>query len=314
MLEKIGHIKNPLTVIAMFAGIAEVSGAAVLPFIDTSIQERYVCFLMGFPCLLVALFFITLWCKHFVLYAPSDFKEDQNFMDAHFKRGSSSLPVGGVDLFPQDGVTPALDEETKGSTSNGEAYGEEELATGESQKEEAKKPDQNDITVEGSYESEPVVGSNVAKNQKKAEPFIIKKNFNLGFIARRRAIRGLVHKLGGNCQLNVEPKQLPNIKFDAVIESSVIRVVSLVDVSEGDLELGRKINKKFSDAKMFWRTLSSIDKNRFVFHLGLMFGPGSTRITDTSISDLVSQRAELSFKTEVVLYEYDSHSLNSYPF
>lgn len=313
MLEKIGHIKNPLTVIAMFAGIAEVSGAAVLPFIDTSIQERYVCFLMGFPCLLVALFFITLWCKHFVLYAPSDFKEDQNFMDAHFKRGSSSLPVGGVDLFPQDSVTPALDEKAKGSTSNGEACGEEELATGESKKDEAKKPGQNDITIEGSYESEPVVGSNVAQKQK-AESFIIKKKFNLGFIARNRVIRGLVHKLGGNCQLNVEPKQLPNIKFDAVIESSVICVVSLVDVSEDNLELGRKINKKFSDAKMFWQTLSSIDKNRFVFHLGLMFAPGTTRITDTSISDLVSKRAELPFKTEVVLYEYNSHSLNSYPF
>lgn len=312
MLEKIGHIKNPLTVIAMFAGIAEVSGAVVLPFIDTSIQEQYVCFLMGFPCLLVALFFITLWYKHFVLYAPSDFKEDQNFMDAHFKRGSSSLPVGGVDIFPQNSVTPALDEEIKDNTSNGEACGEEELATGESQAGEAKMTDPNSITVEYSYESEPEIDSNVVQKQK-AEPFILKKNFDLGFIGRNRVIRGLAHKLGGNCQLNVEPKQLPNIKFDAVIESSVICVVSLVEISDGDLGIGRKINQKYSDAKTFWGTLSGIDRNRFVFHLGLMFGPGSTRITDSSISDLVRRRAGLPFKTEVVLYEYDSRSLNTYP-
>lgn len=81
MLDKIGHIKNPLTVIAMFAGIAEVSGAAVLPWLDKDVQETYVIFLMGFPCLLVLLFFVTLWAKHTVLYAPSDFKDDKNFME-----------------------------------------------------------------------------------------------------------------------------------------------------------------------------------------------------------------------------------------
>lgn len=81
MLDKIGHIKNPLTVIAMFAGIAEVSGAVVLPWLEKDVQETYVLFLMGFPCLLVLLFFVTLWLNHTVLYAPSDFKDDKNFMD-----------------------------------------------------------------------------------------------------------------------------------------------------------------------------------------------------------------------------------------
>lgn len=39
MLERIGHIKNPLTVIAMFAAIAEVSGTVVLPMVEVSVQE-----------------------------------------------------------------------------------------------------------------------------------------------------------------------------------------------------------------------------------------------------------------------------------
>jgi hypothetical protein len=79
MIEKIGHIKNPLTVIAMFAGIAELSGTVVLPFLDVTTQHIYVWFLMFFPCLLVSAFFGTLLKRHHVLYAPSDFKDEQIF-------------------------------------------------------------------------------------------------------------------------------------------------------------------------------------------------------------------------------------------
>ncbi len=39
MVEKIGHIKNPLTVIAIFAALAEVSGTVVLPFLDKETQH-----------------------------------------------------------------------------------------------------------------------------------------------------------------------------------------------------------------------------------------------------------------------------------
>lgn len=79
MIEKVGHVKNPLTVIAVFAGLAEVSGTVVLPFIEPQTQGVYVWFLMGFPCLLVILFFITLLWRHHVLYAPSDFRSDESF-------------------------------------------------------------------------------------------------------------------------------------------------------------------------------------------------------------------------------------------
>lgn len=79
MLEKIGTIRNPLTIIAIFAGIAEISGTAVLPFISDGNQGTYVWFLMVFPVLLVVLFFFTLNFNHKVLYAPSDFKNEENF-------------------------------------------------------------------------------------------------------------------------------------------------------------------------------------------------------------------------------------------
>jgi hypothetical protein len=90
MIEKITHIKNPLTVIAIFAGLAEVSGTVVLPFLQKDAQHVYVWFLMGFPLLLVILFFVTLFLRHYVLYAPSDFKEDRSFTDL-LERPSATL-------------------------------------------------------------------------------------------------------------------------------------------------------------------------------------------------------------------------------
>lgn len=92
LIEKVSHVKNPLTVIAIFAGLAEVSGTVVLPFLEKDTQQMYVWFLMGFPCLLVLLFFITLLAKHYVLYAPSDFRDDKLFADL-FVRGSGAVRV-----------------------------------------------------------------------------------------------------------------------------------------------------------------------------------------------------------------------------
>jgi len=80
MVENIGTIKNPLTIIAMFAGIAEISGTVVLPFISPENQAIYIWFLMIFPFLLIIVFFLTLNFNHRVLYAPSDYKDEDNFI------------------------------------------------------------------------------------------------------------------------------------------------------------------------------------------------------------------------------------------
>lgn len=76
----IGPIKNPLTIIAIFAGIAEISGTVVLPFIAPENQATYIWFLMIFPMLLVIVFFLTLNYNHKVLYAPSDYQNEENFL------------------------------------------------------------------------------------------------------------------------------------------------------------------------------------------------------------------------------------------
>ncbi len=80
MIEKIGHIKNPLTIIAIFAGLAEISGTIILPFISPENQSIFIWFLILFPSLLVIIFFITLNFNHKALYAPSDYKDEENFL------------------------------------------------------------------------------------------------------------------------------------------------------------------------------------------------------------------------------------------
>jgi len=78
---KLTAVKNPLTVIAIFAGIAEISGTAVLPLIAPDNQALYIWFLMLFPFALISLFFLTLNFNHRVLYAPSDFRDEDNFVN-----------------------------------------------------------------------------------------------------------------------------------------------------------------------------------------------------------------------------------------
>ncbi|MEL4342295.1 hypothetical protein AAEH92_16385 [Shewanella xiamenensis] len=80
MIEKIKKVSNPLTIIAIFAGLAEISGTVVLPLLEKDSQLIYLWFLMGFPVLLICLFFLTLNFNYKVLYAPSDFKDEDNFL------------------------------------------------------------------------------------------------------------------------------------------------------------------------------------------------------------------------------------------
>lgn len=80
MLENVRSVKNPLTIIAIFAGIAEISGTIVLPFVSPENQSTYIWFLMLFPFVLIVAFFLTLNFNHRVLYAPSDYRDQKHFL------------------------------------------------------------------------------------------------------------------------------------------------------------------------------------------------------------------------------------------
>lgn len=90
MIESIKGVRNPLTIIAIFAGLAEISGTGILPFISEPNQATYIWFLIVFPLVLVILFFITLNFNQKVLYSPSDFRDEENYMKL-FEPGSAAL-------------------------------------------------------------------------------------------------------------------------------------------------------------------------------------------------------------------------------
>ncbi|WP_085678223.1 MULTISPECIES: hypothetical protein [unclassified Pseudomonas] len=94
----IGTIKNPLTIIAIFAGIVEVSSTTVLPFISEEVQKTYIWFLMVFPSLLVLSFFATLNWNNKALYAPSDFQTD----DGYHRANKKSVALGNTVVADQE--------------------------------------------------------------------------------------------------------------------------------------------------------------------------------------------------------------------
>jgi len=75
------RVSNPLTLIAVFSGLAEIAATAVLTQLTGVVQAQFVWFVMLFPILLVVLFFITLNFNHRVLYAPSDYTDERHFME-----------------------------------------------------------------------------------------------------------------------------------------------------------------------------------------------------------------------------------------
>ena len=80
MIENIKKVSNPLTIIAIFAALAEINSTVALGLVNNEMQEIFIWFIIGFPTLLILLFFVTLNFNPKVIYAPSDFKDEENFL------------------------------------------------------------------------------------------------------------------------------------------------------------------------------------------------------------------------------------------
>ncbi|PMH23512.1 hypothetical protein BCU71_10025 [Vibrio lentus] len=76
-------VSNPLTIIAIFAGVAEAFATGSLVFLPVEIQSIFVYFVMIFPMVIVLAFFLILVKKPQVLYAPSDYSDETNFITAN---------------------------------------------------------------------------------------------------------------------------------------------------------------------------------------------------------------------------------------
>jgi hypothetical protein len=89
MVEQIKKINNPLTIIAIFAALAEINATVSIGLIDKSLHYIFIWFLIGFPLILVFIFFVTLNFNTRVMYSPSDYKDDKSFIDTLFGSGSN---------------------------------------------------------------------------------------------------------------------------------------------------------------------------------------------------------------------------------
>ena len=79
-VKKINSISNPLTMVGIFAGLAETAGVVILPFLAEAYQKYFMWYVMGFPVLIVCLFFYVLVRHPENLYAPSDYRDEENYV------------------------------------------------------------------------------------------------------------------------------------------------------------------------------------------------------------------------------------------
>jgi len=76
-------VSNPLTIIAVFSGLAEGLATVSLINLPIELQEKFIYFVMAFPTLLVLLFFWVLVFRTRALYAPSDFDNEENYLKSN---------------------------------------------------------------------------------------------------------------------------------------------------------------------------------------------------------------------------------------
>lgn len=80
--DSVSRVKNPLTLVALFASISEISMAVVLTRLPEALQETFIWFVMGFPCALVLLFFFVLYRRPAVFFAPGDYKQEELYVSS----------------------------------------------------------------------------------------------------------------------------------------------------------------------------------------------------------------------------------------
>ncbi|OGS72654.1 MAG: hypothetical protein A3F91_06995 [Flavobacteria bacterium RIFCSPLOWO2_12_FULL_35_11] len=77
--------------------MAEVNATIAIGLVDPSLHSIFIWFVMGFPTVLVILFFLTLNYNTKVMYSPSDFKDDKTFVQSLYgKINSEEKDMDGI--------------------------------------------------------------------------------------------------------------------------------------------------------------------------------------------------------------------------
>jgi hypothetical protein len=110
-------VNNPLTIIALFAALAEIAGTVAIKLVAPDMQPTFIWFVMIFPTLIVVLFFITLNFNAKVLYAPGDFKNEENYLA--IQNAKQGLAIENVETMIAEARTKIISEVMKTVSTNG---------------------------------------------------------------------------------------------------------------------------------------------------------------------------------------------------
>lgn len=81
MIGNIPRVNNPLTVIAIFAGLSEIAMTTSLGLLQGEAQFWFMWFAGGFPTFIAIGFFLVLIFRPALLYAPSDWRDEKYAFD-----------------------------------------------------------------------------------------------------------------------------------------------------------------------------------------------------------------------------------------
>lgn len=297
MLDKIGHIKNPLSVIAIFAGLAEVSGTVVLPLLEKDIQSLFVWFLMGFPCLLVLLFFITLWNNHSVLYAPSDFTNDQTFAELF----TNSSPAAKYIKLQDEIRSDALGE-------NVEPRPTEDSAVAPLTSPQPTEIDHHADTATGSPKIEIELEGLQSRDMiEKVNNLAPNRPFETALVAEELAINRLSQTLDTFFHRNVSIKGIPKTVYDAISLTPQHAILVEVKFTRTGLFAKDNIQSVLLRAKQFSENLPVELQKNFNFKFIVVHAPGAETEKLMKMKFAISAISDnFPFKTDVIFYNYDS--------
>jgi len=272
------HIKNPLTVVAIFAALAEVSGTVVLPILERDVQFVYLWFLMLFPVLLISLFFATLNWNHTVLYAPSDFQNEDNFM---FAKASASAILRKGDLEVQEQSVQLDDLETE---------------TPEAAIEDAGVPAELDAKQQDSTAQTPLA-KELPKHIERPSSDVMRLRSR---VATDLALGRLEREHGTFFLRDMAVPQRPDLVFDGISAKPGPLTVVEVKYNHSGRSPSMFIANTFSRVQQLYDTLSPTEKSSFKFVMVYVTGDQITEMARTKLIE-VTQVISLQhrFETEI---------------
>ena len=83
------HIKNPMTIIALFVGLTEVGFGVAFSKAPENLQSTFLYLMASLAFLYIIGFFLLLFFRPSHLYGPSDFRKDEAYLAASRSLGTS---------------------------------------------------------------------------------------------------------------------------------------------------------------------------------------------------------------------------------